>query len=372
MMTPTIDVISDRPGLERLRSDWDDLLDHSATRGPFLSWDWLQPWWSHLSGAANLNVIAVRRDGLLIALAPLMRSRTFPFSSRLEFMGTGNAGSDYLDLIIRRGDESQAMSALAGEIASEQLPLYLDHLPPTSMADRLAQGLAAENWTPLEVATAVCPLVMLAGHTWDSYLATLGSNHRANVRRRERSLVKAFDVRFERVTTEPERHAALEALIAFHAHRFTTERGSTAFHTPALRQFHHDATQKALAANRLRLFTLRLDGEIAAVMYGFARGKTFYFYQHGFSETHAKASVGLVLMGMTIRAAIEEGFDEFDMLYGDEPYKSLWTRERLTLGRLQLFPPHAAGMLLRRQAETRQALRAVAHQLGLKRHHAAP
>ena len=40
-------------------------------------------------------------------------------------------------------------------------------------------------------------------------------------------------------------------------------------------------------------------------------------------------------MGMTIRAAIDDGAAEFDMLYGHEPYKNLWARARAALGRLQ-------------------------------------
>jgi CelD/BcsL family acetyltransferase involved in cellulose biosynthesis len=371
-MTSTIHVIRDRQGLDDLRADWDDLLAASTARGPFLAWDWLQPWWSHLSPSAELNIVAVRHDGLLTGIAPLMRSRTFPFSSRLEFIGTGNAGSDYLDLIVRRGHEAAALSAMASELASQQLPLHFDHLPPAALADRVRHQLAPEGWTLLETTTAVCPFITLTGHSWDSYLATLGSSHRANVRRRERGLEKAFTVRFELATADGERQAGLDALIGFHSERWTTSRGSTAFATPELRAFHADATHKALAAGRLRLFTLRLDDEIAAVMYGFVHDNRFYFYQHGFSDAYSQHSVGLVLMGMTIRAAIEAGLDEFDLLYGDEPYKSLWANERRPLARLQLFPPDIAGELLRRKAETRRALGSFAHQLGLKRHHATP
>ncbi len=33
-------------------------------------------------------------------------------------------------------------------------------------------------------------------------------------------------------------------------------------------------------------------------------------------------------MALTIRAAIDDGASEFDMLWGTEPYKALWARER--------------------------------------------
>ena len=58
-------------------------------------------------------------------------------------------------------------------------------------------------------------------------------------------------------------------------------------------------------------------------------------------------------MGLAIRAAIEEGAHEFDLLHGDEAYKSLWARSWRELERLEIFPPTAAGRahrLLRRGA----------------------
>jgi CelD/BcsL family acetyltransferase involved in cellulose biosynthesis len=160
--------------------------------------------------------------------------------------------------------------------------------------------------------------------------------------------------------------------MSFHDRRWNDRGGSTAFCTPSLRAFHAHVTRQAFDAGWLRLYTLALDGEIAAAMYGFLWDGRFYFYQHGFSAAHADHSVGLVLMALTIRAAIDEGAVEFDMLYGHEAYKKLWAREARPLGRLQIFPPHLGGTLQRRQAETRRALRTFARQLGLKTRHGHP
>jgi CelD/BcsL family acetyltransferase involved in cellulose biosynthesis len=133
--------------------------------------------------------------------------------------------------------------------------------------------------------------------------------------------------------------------------------------------FHHAVSAQAMAGGWLRLYTLSLNGAVAAVMYGFALDGRFYFYQHGFDDRYAAHSLGLVLMGLTIRAAIDDGMREFDFLYGHESYKSLWAREQRPLSRLELFPPRITGALLRRRAETRRALRVMAHQLGLNVRH---
>jgi CelD/BcsL family acetyltransferase involved in cellulose biosynthesis len=204
--------------------------------------------------------------------------------------------------------------------------------------------------------------VTLAGHTWESYLASLGASHRANLRRRLRGLSQAFEIRFEQIASEPNRREALAALIAFHEERFG-RRGSTTFLTPALRAFHDEATRRMLESGWLRLHVLRLNGAIAGVMYGFAYNHRFYFYQHGFDPQYEPFSAGLVLMGLTIRAALEDGAIEFDMLYGTERYKSLWVRDQRSLFQVQMFPPHLAGLLQRRTVEAERSMRTVARRI---------
>lgn len=369
----TTEVVSDAGSLTDLRAEWNALLSASESRTPFLTWEWLQAWWTHLRGAATLHVMTVRSRGELIAIAPLLLTRRgLSLSSRLEFMGTGPAGSDYLDLIVCAGREDEALDALACEIEALGLPLHLDHLPPASLAERLQHRLASSGWTAIESSPDVCPFIDLAGHSWESYLASLGSSHRANYRRRLRALNADFDVRFAFVDCHDERRRAVETLIGFHRQRWSGRGGSTAFAAQSLCAFHHHLTRRGYDADWLRLYVLTLDGVTAAVMYGFALDDRFYFYQHGFSDAYADYGVGLVLMGLTIQAAIEAGAAEFDLLYGHEPYKYLWARSERTLGRRQLFPPHLGGSLLRRQVETRRVLRNLAHHIGLKRRYVQP
>ena len=363
----TTQVITDVPAFLELQRHWNELLDASASRTAFLTWEWLHAWWTHVRGNALLSALAVRSGSQLIAIAPLvMRPAWLAASPRLEFLGAGKAGADYLDLIVRAGHESEAITAVARTIDALQMPVMLDHLPPAALAEGLRPELESAGWSAIDSSPDVCPVVLLKGLTWESYLATLGASHRANFRRRLRALNANFAVRFERVVSEPDRRLALAALKQFHARRWQDEGESATFADPALEGFHEDFTRAANASGWLRLYILWLNDVPAAVMYGFVAGDRFYFYQHGFHEDYAKYGVGLVLMGMTIRAALEDGAAEFDMLYGHEPYKYLWARAERRLGRLQFFPPHLGGQLLRRQVETKRALRNFVHHIGLK------
>ena len=83
---------------------------------------------------------------------------------------------------------------------------------------------------------------------------------------------------------------------------------------------------------------LRLDEKPAASLYGFLYAGIFYFYQSGFDDAYKQASVGLITMGLAIQSAIKEGAEEYDLLHGDESYKSHWCRHSRDLVRLESFP----------------------------------
>jgi CelD/BcsL family acetyltransferase involved in cellulose biosynthesis len=360
----TVVCIQDAETFASLRDDWSDLLRSSAGNNPFLSWEWLHAWWAHFGRPDALRLIAVRSGGELLALAPLrLVSAPLHWFSRLEFLGTGEAGSDYLDVVVRRGCEHEAVEALAGFLTSHSVALRLAHLPPASIVAHLARRLAGTGWSSSFAIDGTCPVVDLSGHTFDSFLGTLGASHRANVRRRLRALDRDFDVRFDRITEHAQRRRALEALAGFHAHRYADRGGSTAFSSSEARAFHEDATRRALDGGWLRMYVLTLDGMIAAVMYGFSYGGRFFFYQHGYDGRHAPHSLGLVLMALTIDAAIAEAASEFDMLWGTESYKALWARRARALQRVELYPVHLGGSVQRHAIEARRGVASLARRV---------
>jgi CelD/BcsL family acetyltransferase involved in cellulose biosynthesis len=342
-----------------LRSAWDSLLESSEAASPFLTWEWLHPWWKHLSGPSRLRVLTAGDGNRLIAVAPFRVTTGVARMRCLDLLGTGEAGSDYLDVITRSGFEAEGLDAIERFVVAQNMALRLTHLSSSAAAVELSNRLDRRRWSQMTTPGGICPYIPLAGQTWDSYLATLGASHRANVRRRLRALEQKFDVRFEQVTADQDRREALVQLTQYHERRF--EARGTAFRTASLCAFHEEATRRFLERGWLRMFVLRVNGAPAAVMYGFLYNRTFYFYQHGFDDSYQQHSIGLVLMALSIRAAIDEGATEFDMLWGTEPYKFLWARHVRELRNLHLFPPHLGGQLHRGLFYARRRLSAFIH-----------
>jgi CelD/BcsL family acetyltransferase involved in cellulose biosynthesis len=360
-----VDVVADVDRFDALSAEWAELLRNSLANNPFLTWEWLHAWWKHLSDSRTLQLLTAREpDGRLAGVAPFCVARAgLPWLSRFEFLGTGWAGSDYLDVIARREREAACLEAFGDWLRSCAKTARFDHLRPAALTARLGVRLADAGWTCQSSRSGICPFATLTGQSWESYVASLSQSQRTRCRRYLNTLRKKFDVSFERVATEPRRREALIALMEFHDHRWTPRGGSTAFHTPELRAFHHDATSRALDAGWLRLFVLRLNDEIAGVTYCFYLNRRFYLYQHGFNPRFRQYSVGVVVLGLTIRAALDDGATEFDMLYGDEPYKALWATETRQLERIELFPPHMGGRLHRRTVDAERGIRTLARRI---------
>lgn len=344
-----------------LKTEWNELLEASAADCFFLTWEWLFTWWRYLSGGRELFILAFRSEGELIALAPLV-AKPARFGgtglSTLEFLGSGAVGSDYLDLIIRAGREDEAIRCLAEYLGERKLMLELGQLGEAAAAFRLAAALGARSgYRAFALTTDVCPYVDLSGHTWASYLAGLGSSHRANFSRRLKQLDKNFKLRFAPAATEDERREALAALIELHRKRWRDKGSSEAFSTPDLAAFHGEISRLAFERGWLRLFVLWLNDAPAAALYGFRRDRRFYFFQSGLDPEYSRHSVGLVAMGLAIKSAVEEGAVEYDLLHGGEAYKFLWARAARDLGRLELYPPGAAGLLCGRIAQAGRIVR---------------
>ena len=335
---------------ESLRGAWQDLLSDSACSNPFLTWEWLEAWWRRFGDKGQLTLLAGWSGERLDLLAPFMArrrqiSRGKPWGV-LEVLGTGSVGSDYLDVVLRRGTEQVGLDRLAAHLQAEPALLTLPRVhAEAARVWALSDRLVDAGWRAHVRPASVCPYITLASHTWESFLDGLGRDHRANVRRRLRKLHARFDVRFDRADTDEQREAALATLVRLHEMRWRSRGGSTAFHTPGLRAFHEEFTRRALEQGWLRLFVLRLNGCPAAALYGLRVGDTFYFYQSGFDPRFADHGVGLVTMALAIRHALEDGAAEYDFLHGAEPYKFLWTQQVRALNQVELYPPTARGLV---------------------------
>jgi len=247
----TVQTLSEPSAFAALGPEWTELLEASDSDGFFLTWEWLFTWWKHLAGSRQLFLLTVRSGEELVAIAPFaLRPATLdrvPPLSCIELLGSGTAGSDYLDVIVRRGREREVARALAEHLARDTRMLALARVRSgRSSAQALAAHLGSLGWSVSETRTETCPVVRREGPNWSTYLQSLGAEHRYAFRRKVKRLTQRYQVGLDAARSEEERREAMRLLITLHQARWRERGKSEAFSSDALIAFHDEVSALAL------------------------------------------------------------------------------------------------------------------------------
>lgn len=301
--------------LEELEEDWRELWSSLADATPFQSPDWLLPWWKHF-GEGSLFSFAFWDGGRLVGLAPLyiFRSPTEP-TRKLFLLGTGN--SDYMDVVFDPIWRTQCWNALIGEIQNRSECWDICSLqrlrPGSPVLDDIARDCAFGVKLDHQV-----PCVAIDLHN---------IGHGAVMLRRSQNYARKLQ-RFHPYTFEEARAETLDefsdALERLHQQRWREEHCRGALSAPRDRSFHREVARRFLNARMLMFYGLRMAGELVAVIYGYRVCNRVYSYLSGFDTRYAQKSVGAISIGYAVERAMQSGFDAFDFLQGQEPYKYTW------------------------------------------------
>jgi CelD/BcsL family acetyltransferase involved in cellulose biosynthesis len=319
---------------DSIKDDWDELLDASGQRSYFLRWAWNRSWWrAFRPDNSRLFIIACRDENQkLIGLAPFYwRQRSTAGIEHLRetlFLGTGIflQTSEGLDIIARRGYERSVAVSVADFLRRNRDwdQLWLNEIPSSStVLPHLRRALGDRT----EVSVCNRTHYIDANTDWESFKSRLGRATRQNTLRQTRRLFELYDCRFRRIQTADELEPAMDALISLHQARWQSKGDPGSFAIPGFEDFLREAARFSLAEGRLRLWTLELNGKIAAARIAFFENGVVYCFQSGFDLAYAKDSIGKVLLGLCVRDCIEdESVREYNFMGGADSYKDCWAK----------------------------------------------
>jgi CelD/BcsL family acetyltransferase involved in cellulose biosynthesis len=248
----------------------------------------------------------------------------------------GGELTDEQDVVAPSGAERSVATAVARWIAGEApRRVRLEFVPEDAPTlEAMAAVLGERGYRAQRSRLITSPRLGLP-RDFETYVQSLGKRERHELRRKIRRLENATKTTF-RWATDAERGAALDRFFALHR----LSRGEKAdFMTPDIERFFRDIADALAPLGRLRLGVLRAHDEDAAVLFAFAYRGTLALYNAAYDPALASLSIGIVSHAWTIREAIAERFDTYDLLRGDEPYKyDLGGKDRW-LGRLEATLP---------------------------------
>src|SRR5437867_2240264 len=168
--TVSVEIVEVTGRFMEMRETWNALLAESDSDCLFLTWEWLTTWWRHLAGDRRLFIPTVSHRGEIIAIAPMVvrppgLSSVLPFPA-IEFMGTGSIGSDYLDVIVRRGQEARAMEGVAACLATMNRAVELEQIKIGGCAAiEMGKILGQRGWGVSQEETNLSRYIDLTGRS---------------------------------------------------------------------------------------------------------------------------------------------------------------------------------------------------------------
>ena len=356
-----VELITTETALEALGEAWDDLAQAQPAASAFTTYAWNRACWKHF-GRGQLHVLAFRREGELCGVAPLYATglpyRRLRWIGALSAPGAGNyAVSDYCDLLAVPGVEHQVAERFLGWLHDHRGEWWLADLPGVPADSALGQLGTDAHDHPSARDSSACHRVSLPA-TWDEYCATLSANTRSQQGRHARKLEREHEVRLEPVTRAEDVPAAIADLVRVHEARWHERGQSGIFAHEATRQFHVEVATAFVERGWLELLRLYVDGAVVAAIYNFRVGHSTEYYISGFEPGPLDSyGLGRLLLGWSIRRAIERGDRYFDLLRGDHGYKQRFNAEARPTRHLRLHTTSWLRAATRMEEQGRERLR---------------
>lgn len=352
-----LDWVRDMQGLESLKPYWDCLLEQSATRTPFLRWDWVSAWWRHFGKGRELAVAVLRgADEVPAAIAPLMIScgegglRRF-----LRWVtwigGLGPVTGERMDFLVPAGREPELAPRLCRafvELAEHGSAdaVWLPMVPEESPNLLHVQAILRESWPGAGIAERLESRCLRLPSDWGEIETGAAGRWRRKMRRRNETFTQRFQGQYIQTELELAPGTAMDELARLHAMHWPL--GVSHFLRPESWSFHRELGQLWLGSGRAMMPALTTPEGRVAMLYGFVERKEFFFYQHGWEERLSRLSPGNLVLNWSMDLACQKGLRLYDMLPGDQAYKAEWCRDVRVLLHLEAtHPKRVKGRLFR-------------------------
>jgi len=296
---------------DSIYSDWKKLQDNSTAGSVFSSPVWSKIWWQQFGSGAKLCLGAVRHQGKVIGIAPLLVN-----GDVASFIGSSDV-CDYLDFVVEAGNEESFFHELLDNLKAKGIiRLDLAPLRPDSTVLTSLVKVAPRQVWQVSCSREDVSVELDLPATWEEYLQSLSGKQRHELKRKLRRLNEEGELNY-RTSPDANRHDVDTFLRLFRDSR----QDKAAFLTPQMESFFR-AVVSAMSEQELLIFNiLELDEKPVAATMCFDYKDTVYLYNSGYDPDYGWLSVGVISKALCIKDSIERGKKRFDFLKGGEAYK---------------------------------------------------
>jgi CelD/BcsL family acetyltransferase involved in cellulose biosynthesis len=329
----SIEPITTNEGLSDVEEDWNRLSETAGSPNVFTTLDWFRAWNQHFAGKDHggrrqPQVLILKRDGAVAGISPLIHRRASRFGlvvRKVEFL---EGPADYNDLVLGDDPASQA-EAVVDYLARSQDEWDLVDLRNLRAAGNstalIERALSRTSFIYRILPEARCPYLAIDAD-WSGMVRKLSRSNRHTIRRKQRRLerlaTEGLRVRFiENPGAEP---GLLDTLIALESQKRIGDRPVTPLFT------RHPEVFRSLfdtlgPRGWIHVAVMERGDRPLAWQVSFRCGKKLWAYSTAYDPSFSRFSLGALLVPACLDYGFSHGYQEYDFLRGEEPYKMTWS-----------------------------------------------
>lgn len=359
-MLYTISIVGSNEMFEKLRSDWDCLIERIPTRSIFLTWEWQFNWWKHFGQGGKVYILLVKKKPTedLVGIVPLYISHK-GLAKKICFIGSHTTASDFLDILVMPEHKDAIISAIADYVVANRQVwdvIELSDMEPNADAWNLIEKLRVKGYKNCILRSEICPYLMI-DKDYGQIVQSLGRNMRSNLRSQARQVEEKHGMSFKSPKTVEEVPGYIGELFKLHDSRFKIKKKKSAFSHKQIKEFHCDVAKYFFLRSWLKMYFLQQDDKAVACLYAFRYKDRLFSYQAGFNQVYGNLSLGSILIGHAIEKSIAGGVKEFHFLRGNEQYKKRWTKTYLVSKTVMVVNNTSVGRFFEIRANIKQTIK---------------
>ena len=330
-MRYSVEPITTGEGFSSLEPDWNRLSDSASSPNVFMTFDWFRAWNQRLtqedrSGRRRPSVLVLKRDGAVAGISPLIHRTASQFGyavRKLEFAG-GHA--DYNDFVLGNDPPGQ-IDAIADFLTQTQDQWDLVDLRDLREAGNtlaLIEGALSRAGLRYRVLreNGRCPYLPIDTGSATTMKKLSGHVRRTLRKRMERAT--ALGLRTRIIESPHQELGLLDKLIAVEHQKHLHGKLSRPF-IASYREVFQSLFDTLGPRGWVYIAFMEQGDRPVAWQVGFCCGKALWDYNKAYDHAFAQFAPGTILVSAVLDYGFSHGYEEYDFLRGEEPYKTVWS-----------------------------------------------